>query len=544
MGALTLKSFPFELRGWDIEKFESIDPTDGFGSSTRVYVSKDQIVLIEPDYNSQTFNTWLTDKGRQFFDGVFKTLTAEETKDRKTTLNKQSWLQIIKSITMTTYIFDHCNKQYSKNHFFTVLFENLSLEVTCLLLMISQNYSFLKLKRAENFNTNNDLEANFQLNLISDKAKLNSSTLCLLVSNNPRYEGYHLNLNLRQRFFKGNFKCLSIGSQIDLTFPVSFLGSNFKTLKSIAEGNHLVCQNIRFAKNPILVFNSEIFKRNDGKNIFEIIKVLKYSNIFNKTWNGFNVLNPSLYETGLQTLAKFSSVNEKDLTNFSSLYLINVTIDNLSNFKRITEAKLLNFSLNTNNQLTSKNKLFLDQNSTINNNQSFFNNLLSVEEKLLKKYLYLPTTMFYENQETFLNCEGLVKRTTKLISRKKTKNNWQILRRVFKHFKGNLTFLNQKENNIVFFNAKKISNFKNFVCFQFYATQSLTSLNFYLNIKNQPFSLNQNLCFKPKTVKINNTKLKYWLNDFFSGGKDDYSRNSLTMANCSKILRSENTNFF
>lgn len=38
MGALTLKSFPFELRGWDIEKFESLDPTDGFGTSTRVYI--------------------------------------------------------------------------------------------------------------------------------------------------------------------------------------------------------------------------------------------------------------------------------------------------------------------------------------------------------------------------------------------------------------------------------------------------------------------------------------------------------------------------
>ena len=39
MGALTLKSFPFELRSWDIEKFESIDPTDSFGSKTRVYIS-------------------------------------------------------------------------------------------------------------------------------------------------------------------------------------------------------------------------------------------------------------------------------------------------------------------------------------------------------------------------------------------------------------------------------------------------------------------------------------------------------------------------
>jgi hypothetical protein len=56
---LTLK-LSFELRGWDIEKFESIDPTDGFGSDTRVYISNNQVVQIEPDYNIQTFNTWLT----------------------------------------------------------------------------------------------------------------------------------------------------------------------------------------------------------------------------------------------------------------------------------------------------------------------------------------------------------------------------------------------------------------------------------------------------------------------------------------------------
>ena len=35
MGALTLKTFPFELRSWDIEKFWSFDLTDGFGSNTK-----------------------------------------------------------------------------------------------------------------------------------------------------------------------------------------------------------------------------------------------------------------------------------------------------------------------------------------------------------------------------------------------------------------------------------------------------------------------------------------------------------------------------
>ena len=60
MGAFTLKSFLFELRGWISKNLKGIDPTDEFGSSIRIYISKDLIVLIKPDYDykSQTFNTW------------------------------------------------------------------------------------------------------------------------------------------------------------------------------------------------------------------------------------------------------------------------------------------------------------------------------------------------------------------------------------------------------------------------------------------------------------------------------------------------------
>jgi hypothetical protein len=537
MGALTLKSFPFELRGWDIEKFESIDPTDGFGSNIRVYISKDQIVQIEPDYNIHTFNTWITDKGRQFFDGIFTT-------SKDGIPGKKSWSGIIKSIIQNLYMFDHCNKQQSKNYFFTIVFENLSLEMLSMLSIISQNYSFIKVKRAENLKVNNNLEANLQLNLASDKVKLSSSTLCLLISNNPRYEGYYLNLNLRQRFFKGNFKCLSVGSLIDLTFPVSFLGSNLRVVKSIAEGNHLICQDLKFSKNPMLIFNTELLKRNDGKNIIEILTALKYSNIFNQTWNGMNMLTPSLSETGTQISAKFDSLALKDLNNFSALYFLNVPTSNISNLKKIAELKLLNFSFGTNRQ-TQISKLFLDQNSNNNQNLLFYNNVNLTEEGNFNQYYHLPHSMFYENDETFVNTEGLIKRTTKLIFKKKTKNNWQILRKMLKHFKANLTFLSKKDNQILFFNSKKISNFKNFINFHYYATQTLTNMNFYFTLKTQPFILHKPIStFKPRSTKIIETKLKYWLDDFFSGGKDEYSQNSLILTNCSRILRSESSNFF
>ena len=534
MGALTLKSFPFELRGWDIEKFEGIDPTDGFGSDTRVYISNNQVVQIEPDYSIQTFNTWLTDKGRQFFDGVFDTWTTGEN-DISTA--KNSWLKILKTVSQTVYFFEHCQAQHRKNYSFVIVFENLSLEVLSMLLIISQNYSFIKLKRAEDVKAINDLESDFQLSSVANKLKLNSSTLCFLISNNPRYEGYYLNLNLRQRMLKGNFKCLTVGSLINLTFPISFLGSNLKIVKSITEGNNLTCQDIKSSKNPLIVFNNEIFKRNDGKSSIEMLKMLNHSHIFNKTWNGLNVLNPSLNETGNHSLAQFLPVTSKDLVNFSSIYFLNVKVNNINNFKKITESKLLNLSLTQNKELR-ENRLFLDQNSRVNQNLMSYN-------QTYDKYFYLPTTMFYENNDTFISTEGLIKRTTKLVSKGKVKNNWQILRKVFKYLKTNLTSLNKKDNDLIFVNATRIACFKNFVSFQFYATQNLTNLGFYLATKTQPFVLHKTKpSYKQRQLKVLDTKMKYWLDDFFSGGKDEYSQDSLVLTNCSRILRTESTNFF
>lgn len=523
MGALTLKSFPFELRGWDIEKFKSIDPTDGFGSNTRVYISKNQIIQIEPDYDLQTLNTWLTDKGRQFFDGIFNKLNSKSANPTK----KHSLNYVINELTQILYIFDICNKQIIKKYFFVIVFENLSLEVLTILILILQNYSFVKLKRAENFKSNNDLESNFQLNLSANK--INSSTLCTLISNNPRYEGYYLNLKLRQRFLKGNFKCLSVGSLVNLSFPLEFLGSNLNIIKTISEGNNLICQDLKFAKNPILIVNNEFLKRNDSENIIKTFKILKYLNIFNKTLNGFNLLNASLHETGLQTLNKFLPVNIKDLTNFSSLYFLNVNPCNEINLTKIVESKILYFFSKA---MLSFNPIVMYQNTNDHHNL-----------KYRKNFYYLPNSMFYENEETFISTDGLIKRTTKLVFLKNTKSNWQIVRKIFKSLKKNLTTLNKTK--IVYFNSNKIYNFKNFINFQFYATLSLTNFNYQLNTKTCPFALHSDFSnFKTANVKLNNTKLKYWLDDFFSGGKDQYSQNSLTMSNCSIILRFNATNFF
>lgn len=523
MGALTIKAQAFSLRSWDTECFESLDPTDGFGSNTRVFVNSNSIILIEPEYNIFTSNTWLTDKGRQFFDGIFKTEFMQKSK-----LVSESLLKINCLLQYSIHVYDHCNKQINKNNFFTIVFENLSIEVLSLLITISQNFSFINLKRAENFKIENDLESNFQLNVTTNKAKLLNSTLSLLISSNIRYEGYFLNLSLRQRFYRGNFRCLTVGSLTNSTIPAFFMGSTLNCLKTLVEGKNLICQSLKFSQNPITIFNNELLKRVDGNSIIKMLKTLKYSNIFNKTWNTLNGFSSTLSETGTQNIGKFLPLTKSDFVDSSIVYFLNINANNINDLNNRTRIKLLS--------CYSKYKFILDQSTTKTKNFA-----ITSSSKL--NYSFIPVSVFYENEETFINTEGQIKKTSKIIFRKKTKNHWQLIRKFFKNFKTNLNFLNIKENNLIYFNSKRFSRFKNFIYFSYQASHSLTSLNFYLSLKTLSFNFLNNK-FKFQHIKFITTKLKYWLDDFYNGGKDEYSQNSSVLSSCSKILRLESTNFF
>lgn len=184
----------------------------------------------------------------------------------------------------TTYIFEHCQKQTNKNYFFTIIFDYLSVEALTMLLFILKNYSFIKLKKAQfSVQKNNELESNFQLNHLLTKIKTMSSNLCLLIATNTRYEGSTLNLSLRQRILKKNFKCVLIGSLVNLTFPVTFLGSNLSTFKTITEGNNFMCQNFNSSTNPFIICNNKLFERNDSSAIYNLFKFYFHLNLFNKT---------------------------------------------------------------------------------------------------------------------------------------------------------------------------------------------------------------------------------------------------------------------
>ena len=520
MGALTLKAFSDELREWEFIEGEGIDPTDSFGTNLRLSIRENQIFLAEP---SDPTIPWITDKGRLFFDGMFEKNSEKQT----------NWKMFFNDILELIYFMDHLNFHKKNASSFIFAFENVSLETLNMLYLIKQNCSLIKLRKVENHSSSNDLESNYQLSLATQKPKLHMSSLCILLNTNPRYEGYVLNLNLRQRFLKGDFKLLNIGSMLDLTVPTYTLGSNFNVLKSLSEGTHLSCQDIKNADHPMLVTNTETLKRNDARIFME---VLRYTSVIDVAWN---VLSHNLSNTGIQSLGKFLPLATEDFVNFFGLYYINVSLDSTANIKKLVELHLLNILALPNSSIKT---FFIDQN-TKPINKSFYEKM---KNKMFTNYFYLPNNLFLEDNETYVNTQGLVKRTTKLIHFKKNaKTNWQITRKFYANTKSLIFFNNKKDNELVSFNSVNSFNFRNYTNFQFFAVQALSSLSFYLTKQNSPLLVAPTLAIKSSKIKLLDTKIKSWLDDFFNNnGKDSFSYNSSILVNCSKINRSSTTNFF
>lgn len=530
MGALTLKSFPFVLRSWNVKSYVSFDPTDSFSQETLVYVNKSQVVKIEPQFNDKSLHPWLTDKGRLFFDSLFGKTSVSGTQEVRVSA---LWSNLFESVTRMLYVLNLCDFKYAQKFFFTFIFENVSVEIINFLALVSQLSSLIKVKRAEKMPARLNLETDFQINSATSHVKLASSSLCFLVGTNTRYEGSYLNLKLRQRYLKGNFKTLVLGSFLDLTFPVSFLGSNCSILKNIAEGNHALCKDIVSASNPIFVTSTESLKHSSVQSFFTIFNVLKHSNVLNEVWNGLNVLNSSLYSSSSNSFARFGFLTAKDSVLFSSIYSLNVNLNNVSNLPSILGSRLLRHK-NSNRSL--RNRLFINQNTSDISFSKF---------SLIAKYIHVPSSVFFENQETFVNSEGFRKISSKLILKKSTKSDWQVLRKLAENFLGKEHIGCNKNNKILFYDSNFLFDFKNFMQFHFQATPTLANLNEYLVSNNRKFVLCKSFpAFKGLIQKLQKKKLKYWLDDFYTGGKDSFCQNSLTLNRCSSIYKIQSTPFF
>jgi len=286
--------------------------------------------------------------------------------------------------------------------------ENTSLEVLNLLHILTKQYSFFKLRQPEQRFFNVDLE---QKNLIDSnfENKIQKSDICLLVGINPRYEGFKLNLILRSRYLKGNFKLIQLGSLINLTFFSTNIANSTKILKSLVEGNNLFCQEFVDSSNPILISNTEIFKRQDSPGFVNMLDFfIKHINLFSqsKQNNSFNILHPSMGSVGFSNFNHLKTIQSKDFKRANAIYFINNSFSS-SNIKKLLNLKLLNYFQG----YTLENNLLITQNSSLDTK------LIAKLKKgfLLNTHLHLPNTVFFETSGTYMNTVGNINKMCRIV---------------------------------------------------------------------------------------------------------------------------------
>lgn len=536
VGALTSKPYSFIDRNWELKIYKTIDFCDGFGSNLTISVKNDNnITKIIPGYDQfDTTNNWISDKSRFSFDSMFSPERISNiyiSNGKMETHTLSTWKNIFKEIIFIIYFQDHLNKHLLKKFKLTIIINkgNLSLEVLTSLFLLEKKYSFIQLRKISYSYINLDLEYKFLTNSVNNIKKLNTSNLCFLIGINTRYEGSILNIKLRQRYLKGNFKIFSLNSLLDLTFSTKILGSNLKFLQKMVEGNNFFCQEFIYSKNPLIICSSELFKRKDSIEINEILESLEnYITIYNKDWYGFNILNSNINDTGINNISNLKNLSEKDFLNSSTLYFIETCLNTNNTIKKLIELKLLKFI-----ELENNNKFIVEQNSLT------FDIFHKKKKNNYNIYtlVQLPSTNFFEEEGIYYNTEGIYKKTVKIISSfQQSKNNWEIIRQ----FSSFLTKINFASN--LTFKYKTMNNFMHFIKFRYFPITNFKSSIYSLIDKKKKdfFFFNK---FKILNKKLFKTKTILCINDFYIGGNDLYSKYSKVMIECSKLLRLNSTNF-
>jgi NADH-quinone oxidoreductase subunit G len=71
VGALTSKPFRYKARAWELKQFSSISSHDSLGTNILVHTYNEKVVRVVPKENSEVNDTWLSDKDRFSYEGIY-----------------------------------------------------------------------------------------------------------------------------------------------------------------------------------------------------------------------------------------------------------------------------------------------------------------------------------------------------------------------------------------------------------------------------------------------------------------------------------------
>ena len=292
VGALTSKPYTFAARPWELKSIESIDTLDAVGSNIRIDIRGYEIMRILPRLNEKINEEWISDKTRFAFDGLkrqrlYDPLLKKDNGGFEVISWQVALQEIVAKINQITKPYEFCAQVGPQS----------DLESALLLkrLVTKKNGAFVGFDKSQKNNV--DFQTLYRFN--STISGLDKADFCLLLGINPRIEASLINLRLRKKYIGGNFKAISFGAALNLTFPVYNLGSNVKNFLNFVEGQHKFCEYLAKANTPTIIVGQsffQLFGENQAQTLLKIL--INNSKVIRPNWNGINFVTSNASEVG------------------------------------------------------------------------------------------------------------------------------------------------------------------------------------------------------------------------------------------------------
>jgi NADH-quinone oxidoreductase subunit G len=273
VGALTSKPYAFEARPWELRKTPSIDVMDAVGTNIRLDSRGRQVLRALPRINEDVNEEWASDKTRHAVDGLVKRRLDRPFVRVDGKLREATWgeaFEAIRAVDAGASVAAIAGDLVDAETMYgaKALLRSLGSD------LLEGRQTGLA------YDTSSMAAVNFNTTI----AGIETADVILLVGSNVRWEAPLVNTRIRKAIKKGA-KVFAIGEEIDLTYPVTWLGNDLALLGKLPAE---VTDAFKAAQRPAMIVGGGALGAGAQGATLALVGPL---GLIRDGWNGYNVLH-------------------------------------------------------------------------------------------------------------------------------------------------------------------------------------------------------------------------------------------------------------
>jgi len=283
VGALTARPYAFEARPWELHKTSSIDVMDAVGTNIRIDSRGRKVLRALPRINEDVNEEWASDKTRHAVDGLYRNRLDTPYVRKDGTLEKAGWSEAFAAIADAARMAGEKVAAIGGD-----LVEVEALYAAQKLLEGLGSNLIEGRQNGMDYDATNLAAVNFNTTI----AGIEDADAILLVGTNPRWEAPLVNTRIRKAM-KAGAKVFVIGPEIDLTYPVTWLGDDAALVADLPPE---AVDAFKKAERPAMIVGGGALMVS-GLQAASLALADRLS-LVRDEWNGYNVLHFSAARMG------------------------------------------------------------------------------------------------------------------------------------------------------------------------------------------------------------------------------------------------------